>query len=313
MSGLSAGLYHPVCCSEAGQGEEEWPALPAPPQWPWVGRGVATARAAEQAETGPHGAWAGESVCLGTAQPPPLSPFGPSWPSLALAELKLSTLGLLQLPGHPSVPKGPTTAADPTWPSRPSLVQDVISGIETLLLEPPIATTSQVPFILKSMAHPAPVTSCLATGHGPLMHSWPWPPINPLLHLPLPSWGCFITCNSDYKVLQAPNPHGAQPSPCSLPENLMSTSSTAAWAPCTWAIPKATGLAWSAPSGWLNLSSLGLWPWYPQSPAVSACPASLFVKPQLCPHSTSELWTAASHPQACRKDTQAKTACVAQG
>ena len=43
VSGLSAGLYHPVCCSEAGQGEEEWPALPAPPQWPWVGRGVATA------------------------------------------------------------------------------------------------------------------------------------------------------------------------------------------------------------------------------------------------------------------------------
>lgn len=141
-----------VCCSEAGPGEEEWPAPPAPPQWlrGWGGVWPQPGRAwaAEQAETGPHGAWAGESGCLGTAQPPPPSPFGPYWPSLVLAELKLSTLGLLQLPGHPSVPKGPTTTADPTWPSRPPLVQDLISGIETLLLEPPIAITSQ--FTLKS-------------------------------------------------------------------------------------------------------------------------------------------------------------------
>lgn len=225
---------------------------------------------------------------------------------------------MLQLPDHPSVPKGPTIAADPTWPSRPSLVQDRISGIKTLLLEPPIATISQVPFILKSTpcaAFQGTLPSHLFLGHGSRApHALlALAPYQPTPVSPTPQLGLFYNMQLRLQGTPSTQPTRAQPSPRSLPENLMSTNSTAAWAPCTWAIPKATGLAWSAPSGCLKLSSLGLWPWYPQSPAISACPASLFVKPQLCPHSASEPWTAASHPQACGTDTWAKTACGAQG
>lgn len=142
MSGLSAGFDHPRLLLGGWPRRGRVAGSPRP-QWPggegaWPSLGEPRQRAGGNRTTWSLG-WRerlpGDS---------PASSSQSLWAFLASPCAGRTQIVHLRLASAARSPECPQR------PSRPSLVQDLISGIETLLLEPPIATTSQVLIILKS-------------------------------------------------------------------------------------------------------------------------------------------------------------------